>query len=104
MTEEDLTPMDTKSLPETIQKEEKISKERKAEMEQQISLYVSTPKSTFVWQICMTQHNTILLTSIIIFIIITQSFWNHIHMGSMYILSWKISRGKSIITEAAITI
>ena len=47
--------------------EEKKNEERikEIEMNKRITSFVSNPKHIFVWQICMTQYNVILLTSIL---------------------------------------
>lgn len=36
---------------------------KRVEMMHKVSSYIATPKQNFVWQICMTQGNIILLTS-----------------------------------------
>jgi hypothetical protein len=52
------------SKEKTQRKDKKDPEEAKrTEMMQKVSLYIATPKQNFVWQICMTQYNVILLTS-----------------------------------------
>jgi len=48
-----------------IQRRDKNDPEeaKRTEMIQKVSIYIATPKQNFVWQICMTQYNVILLTS-----------------------------------------
>jgi len=47
-----------------INKKAEQAERHRLEMEEHVARYVSIPKTTQVWQICMTEQNVILLTSI----------------------------------------